>query len=142
MKKMLIVATLVVALVSGLVAYAVAAGDSGTVTVTARVRPVIQLTINTPTLAFGDVLPGDAATLAAAYNVRSNDSFTISKSLTSGTQADLGLTTAGTPGGTQAKAPGAPGRNYSEDYSIDIPWTTDPGDYTIVYTYNVVTTTP
>lgn len=111
---------------------------SGTVTVAATVNPKITLTINTPdpaqTVDFGAVDPGVAVgPETVGLSVNSNKQFDLTKTVVGA--APIGLTT------TLADTPNvSKGSNvtFSDDYSINVPWTTDPGAYTATVTYSVI----
>ncbi len=153
MRKVLIAATLALALVFGVVALATAdtvtyPGSlyapgrwqaSGTVTVAASVNPKITLTITTPddpqTVDFGAVDPGVAyGPATVSLSVNSNKQFDLAKTV-AGDSALIGLTTTLTDQSNVAKGSAIP---FSDDYSINVPWTTDPGAYTATVTYSVV----
>ncbi|GAB4289003.1 MAG: hypothetical protein Kow0067_14770 [Coriobacteriia bacterium] len=139
MKKTMIIAAVVLSMVLGIVAYAYAV-DSNPVTVSATVNPRIRLSLSDTALDFGTVLPEDTANLSTTLNVRSNVAYTITRSATGDDlTAALGLTISGVPLSTaQPKAPAAAGQNHTDTYSINVPWTTDPGSYTADYVYTVV----
>ncbi|MDI6900985.1 MAG: hypothetical protein QMC79_04765 [Anaerosomatales bacterium] len=139
MKKTMIIAAVVLSMVLGIVAYAYAV-DSNPVTVSATVNPRIQLSLTSTALDFGTVLPEDTATLSTTLNVRSNTDYTITRAATGDDLATLlGLSISGVPlSASQPKAPAAAGQDHTDDYSINVPWTTDPGSYTADYVYTVV----
>lgn len=139
MKKMLVIAVLAVALVMGMVAYATAAN---TVTVTAKVNPKFTLTMTDQTLAFGDIYPDDVVTKTAALNVRSNTTYKIDYSKTSGDDLAslLNLQVSGldNSGASFPKAPSSAGQDHTVDFKLNgVPWTTDTGNYSAVYTFTV-----
>ncbi|MDO8848851.1 MAG: hypothetical protein Q7W51_10755 [Coriobacteriia bacterium] len=113
-----------------------ATNGASPVQVTASVKSKLTLTVDTPdgsqTAAFGDVYPGAAAvTEDVDVTVQSNKSWTSSTSV-AGQDALMGLSRAGFP------ASGAKGANtYTDTYTVNVPWTTDPGDYTATVTYTV-----
>ncbi len=113
----------------------VATNSASPVQVTATVKSKLTLTVNTPdaaqTAAFGDVYPGAAVTENVGVTVQSNKAWTSSTAL-GGQNALIGLSRAGFP------ASGAKGTNtYTDIYTVNVPWDTDPGDYTATVTYTV-----
>ncbi len=150
MKKTLLLAVLAVALFLGAAAYATAASQtypgtgspnstaSGSVTVTATVNPLINLTIVAPdatqTVDFGSVNPGVlSAAKVVNLSVDSNRTFALSKTVT-GQSAQLGLVTtlAGSSGNPKGQ-----GTAFSDSYTIQPPFTTDPGTYNAFVQYTV-----
>ena len=108
----------------------------GTVTVNATVNPMLTMTIETPdaaqTVDFGAVDPGATPSEDVTVTVQSNQTWTMTKTL-SGQVADLGLTTS-----LVAPAAVAAGENtYTDTYSLDVPWTTSPGAKTAYVQYSV-----
>jgi hypothetical protein len=76
MKKTLVVAILIVAMILGIVAYAFA--DVASVQVTARVSPKLTMTVNTTAIDLGGPVDADTGTLSGAgpqCNVRSNKAY-------------------------------------------------------------------
>ena len=111
---------------------------SDTVTVKATVNPKLTLTVTTPantqTVDFGAVDPGTAyGPQAVTLTVQSNKTYNISK-VTVGA-APIGLTTSLANSNNNARTAG---QLYTDNYSINVPWTTDPGAYTATVTYTVV----
>lgn len=151
MSKSLILTVLVaVALLAGTVTYATADtaityGTGGasktasdTVTVQATINAKLTLTVVTPaasqTVDFGAVNPGTAyGPTAVNVTVQSNKPYDISK-VTTGA-APINLTT--TLGNSSANARTA-GQLFVDNYSINVPWTTDPGAYTATVQYTVI----
>ena len=149
MKKTLLLAVLATALFLGAVAYATAASSTyygtgspnstatGSVTVTATVNPKINLTINAPdatqTVNFGAIDPGVTATKTVGLSVDSNRNFTMTKT-TTGSSAQLGLSTSLASGATGVKGAGTA---FSDVYTINVPFTTDPGTYNAFVQYTV-----
>jgi hypothetical protein len=87
----------------------------------------ISMTITTPgtpqTVAFGSIDPGTTSAPASVQvAVTSSGPYTISRTL-GGATALMGLSVAGSA--TGAKPAGA--GTYTDTYTINIPWTTDPG---------------
>lgn len=150
MKKTLLLAVLAVALFLGAAAYATAASQTypgsgspfstatGSVTVTATVNPKINLTIVAPdatqTVNFGAVDPGVVVGgKTVSLSVDSNRNFTMTK-VVSGQSALLGLSTSLASGATGVKGAGTP---FTDNYSINVPFTTDPGVYNAQVQYTV-----
>ncbi len=148
MKKALLISALAVALLLSVVAFATAdvatyggsgvSTASGVVTAKVTVRPKITLTINTPdagqTADFGTVDPGTAAGgKTVNLSVDSNKAFTLSKAV-AGQTAEMGFSST-----LAASSAGAKGQNqtFSDDYSINVPWSTEPGNYASTITYTV-----
>lgn len=152
MKKALLISALAVAVVFGVATYATADSVThdgttispgiqqaqGSVNVAAVVNPKITLTITTPDAAqsvnFGAVDPGSViGGKAVNLSVNSNKAFTLAKSV-SGQNAAIGLSTslAGSTG--NAKGAAIP---FVDNYSINVPYTTDPGNYTATVQYTV-----
>jgi hypothetical protein len=120
MKKTLFVSIAVLALVMGVVAYAAAAGT--TVTVTAKVNPLLQITVADGDEAISfDVTPGQPAySDTATVNVRSNVAYDVQRSA-SGDDiiGTLGMTVTGATGTNFAKAPSAAGMDHTDTFEID-----------------------
>jgi hypothetical protein len=111
---------------------------SDTVTVKATVLPMLTLTVATPdntqTVDFGAVDPGTAyGPKPVSVTVQSNKTYNISKTTTGA--APIGLTT--TLGNSTNNARTS-GQLYTDNYSINAPWTTDPGSYAATVQYTVV----
>lgn len=136
MKKLAIVTVLIVVVVFGIVAYASAATtDSKTVTVKVTSRALLTMTVSTATVDFGTVDPGVVQTpQAVTVTVASNALYNLTK-VVAGQDALMGLGTslATHPAKDLAKTAGTPA---VDNYSLTMPWTTDPGAYTatVVYT--------
>lgn len=101
---------------------------SGNVTVKAQASPKLELTITTPdaiqTVDFGVVDPGTATGgKAVTLLVKSNKEFSITKTPT-GDVALMGLTTSLADSTANAKTAGA---TFTDNYSINVPWTTEAG---------------
>jgi len=110
---------------------------SGPVSVKAKVNPKLTLTITTPdasqTVDFGAVDPGTATGgKSVGLSVNSNKDFTVASAVT-GQSAEIGLATAGL--GTSGTA--GQNRTFTDNYSINVPWATAPGDYLATVTYTV-----
>ncbi len=144
MKRTILIAALVVALVFGVVAYSTAATATDSVNLQATVNARITLTAPADHN-FGPMDPGATASYSGNVNVRSNAPFTVMRTV-AGNSAEIGLLVSGPPaigngvaGPVQAKAPAAAGVNFNETYDVNIPWTTDPGTYIATVTYDAVT---
>jgi len=135
MKKFALIGALALALLVGAASFATAgnATTTGNVTVTAKVSPKLTLTIDTPTVDFGDQNPGAVVTKPVNVTVSSNKDFTIVTTfLAGGDEAKMGLTTKPLLGGTAGKD-----LPFFDTYKIDVPWTTTPDvplTATVVYT--------
>ena len=151
MKKSLLLGVLAVAiLLMGAVAYATAdtvviTGTGGasktasdTVTVKATVNPKLVLTVATPaasqTVDFGAVDPGTAyGPQAVNLTVQSNKTYNLT--VTKVGDAIIGLTTSQ---GNLVTQPKTASQAYTDNYNLNVPWTTDPGSYTATVQYTVV----
>lgn len=149
MKKSLLMVVLAIAIL--LVAVASATADTvivpgagsplsaaDTVNVSATVNARLQLTVTTPdpaqTVAFGNVVPGTTYNSTPVdLNIRSNQPYDLGIA-TAGNTAELGMTRS--LAGFAAHARG--NDNFSDTYSLDVPWTTAPGAYAATVTYTVV----
>jgi hypothetical protein len=112
--------------------------SSGTVTVAASVNAKLTLTVTTPVdgqaVDFGSVAPGSASgPQTVMVTVQSNRACSISKTL-SGAEP-IGLNTSLPDSSTDASTAG---KTFSDDYSLSVPWTTDPGAYTATVQYTVM----
>lgn len=150
MKRMAIVASVAAAMLLSAVAFASAdvqtytgAGNprtaSGNVNVSATVNPKITLTVDTPDAAqsvdFGAVDPGTTGGKTVDLSVNSNKQFDLA--VTQDTTSFGGITLNRTLGAGENDIAKGAGIARSDDYSIDVPWTTDPGAYTATVTYTV-----
>ena len=151
MKKSLLMGVLAVAiLLMGAVAYATAdtANITGsgsprtatdTVTVKATVNPKLLLTVVTPgaavqTVDFGTVDPGTAyGPQAVNLTVSSNKAYNVSVAKSGDAVIGLTTTLANSSGNSKTASCG-----YTDNYSLNVPWTTDPGAYTATVQYTVV----
>ena len=151
MKRNLILGVLAIAILTlGAVTYAnadtaIVYGTGGasktasdTVTVKATVNPKLTLTVTTPaasqTVDFGSVDPGTAyGPQAVTLTVQSNKTYNITKTLTGA--ATIGLSTSLANSVNNAKTAG---QGYADNYSLNVPWTTDPGSYTATVQYTVI----
>ena len=111
---------------------------AGSVTVSATVGPKINMTIIAPdatqTVNFGAVSPGaGSVTKTVTLSVDSNRTFAVTKSV-SGQAAQLGLVTTLASGTGGAEGVDT---TFSDDYTIQPPWNTDPGVYNAVVQYTV-----
>jgi hypothetical protein len=149
-KKTLLLAVLAVALFLGAAAFATAASQTyngtgspnstatGSVVVTATVNPKINLTITAPdatqTVNFGAVDPGVlSASKTVTLSVDSNKTFSLTKTV-GGSSALLGLVT--TLANSASNAKGA-GTGFTDVYTIQPPFTTNPGTYNATVQYTV-----
>jgi hypothetical protein len=145
------VSALAISIVLGVVGYATAdivtyngAGipreASGSVTVRASVNPKITLTVDTPNAGqevdCGAVDPGTTTGgKTVALSVDSNKSFDLTSTQDTTSFDSIALTR--TLGNSTGNAKGA-NSTFSDDYAIDVPWTTEPGNYTAGVVYTVV----
>jgi hypothetical protein len=124
------------------VTYTVPASNTGDpVDVKATVNPKIELTVDTPdasqTVDFGAVDPGVAVTDSVTVTVKSNKAWTGS-SVLGGDATSIGLTTSTNSNWAGMSGYGAKGvKSFTDSYSIDVPWTTDPANYIGTVTYTV-----
>jgi len=159
MKKLALVSVIVIALVLGLAAQAMAdsvmytgSGNplsaNGSVTVKATVNPKLQLTITTPagnpsqTIDFGTLNPGDnPPSQNCTLTVDSNKPFSIDKAMTNAAVwGQLGLTMTKAVGtGVWTSAVRGAGQNFVDTYGLPtVPWTADPtANYNSQVTYTV-----
>ena len=153
MKKSLLLGVLAVAiLLMGAVAYATAdtvtitkigSGTTAqtatdTVTVKAAVNPKLVLTVATTnaaqTVDFGSVDPGTAyGPFTQNLTVSSNKTYNITVAKVG--DAVIGLTTTLANSSGNAKTSS---QAYTDNYSLNVPWATDPGPYTATVQYTVV----
>lgn len=124
----------------------VASNTANPVKVQAEVKPKITLAIETPApsqvVTFGAVYPGTApATQDVSMTVESNKNYDGQKSV-GGQFAEMGLGTT-LWGGNNGSVAGElkPGATYSDTYSLNVPYSTDPGTYE-AYVYYTVTQNP
>jgi len=141
MKKSLMLAVLVVAMLA--IGVSSAFADTSAVTVSAQVNAKLTLTLDKSAVDFGAVTPGTAvAPQTVNVNVKSNKDYTLG-SATTGQNVLMGLGTATPPAGTISKAtgPGASaGNNWLDTYSLAVPWDTAPSATALAatVTYTVV----
>lgn len=150
MKKTVLLAVLAMTMLLGAASFAVADSSgiipgvgnpreaSGTVIVTAQANPKLELTITTPDAGqhvdFGVVDPGTATgPEVVTLFVKSNKAYSITKT-PSGDVAKMGLTTSLADSTGNAKTAG---QSFTDNYSINIPWDTDPD---VLLTANVLYT--
>jgi hypothetical protein len=108
-----------------------------TVTAKAAVNPKLILTVVTPnttqTVDFGAVDPGTAyGPKAVTLTVSSNKLFNITKATSDPTPLGLSTTLANSTGNAKTAS-----QLFTDNYSINVPWTVDPGSYsasTVQYT--------
>ena len=160
MKKSLMLAALVVAIMAIAVSSAFAADTatvtgtlvagkltaSDTVTVKATVNPKLVLAVTTPVATqivdFGGAVdPGTVtATQPVSLAVWSNKTYDV-QIVKGGQAALMGLiTTLGVSSANpKTTVPeNAAGHLFNDTYSLNVPWTTDPGSYTATVQYTVV----
>lgn len=147
MRKTVLLSALAAVMLFGIVGLAVA--DSATfsgnpsasnaadlVEVKASVNPKITLTIDTPDadqeVLFGPVDPEDPQTADVDLEVKSNKGWSMTV-VKGGDEALLGLTTAYEAGTTSGKGTWT----ATDEYEINVPYTTDPGDYVATVQYTV-----
>lgn len=156
MKKSILISVLAVAVLFGVVGYATAgnntfpgapngSGDqeaTGSTTVKASVNPKITLEITTPDGAgntldvdFGTVDPG-AVIPAKTVNllVDSNKAFSVESTQSVAGFGGISLARNLADIASVAKGANVP---FSDTYTISVPWTTDPGNYTATVQYTV-----
>jgi hypothetical protein len=112
---------------------------SDTVTVKAFVNAKLTLSVTTSgtpqTVDFGNVDPGTAyGPKPVNITIQSNKTYNITKT-TAGSVAQLGLTTTLANSTNNGRTSG---QAYVDNYSVNVPWTTDPAAYTATVTYTVV----
>jgi len=109
---------------------------SGTVTARATVNPMIKLTITTPdagqAVEFGAVDPETLHTDTVDLEVRSNRIFNLTRAI-SGDVALMGFSTSLSNQTGVAKGV----HPFTDTYSINVPITTDPGNYSASVVYTV-----
>lgn len=143
MKKSVLFGVLIVAMLFGVVGLAGAntvtytGPAAGTVTVTATVNPKIALTVTTPdaaqTVDFGLVDPEVTKTAAVDLTVKSNKAYNLTVGAPAGDVAALGFVNSLTSLTGEAKGT----NNYTDNYSITPPYTTDPNPYSVTVQYSV-----
>ena len=110
----------------------------GTVSVKATVNPKITLTVNTPNASqevlFGAIDPDTDASKLVGLTVESNKSWDMAV-LKGGDSALIGLTTTYEGGLIGVNNKGTWTQN--DTYTINVPFTTDPGDYVATVQYTV-----
>ena len=113
-----------------------ATNSADPVEVKATVNPKITLTIDTPDpsqeVLFGTVDPEDPQTANVGLEVKSNKGWDMVV-VKGGDDAELGLTTTYEAGTSAAKGTWT----ETDVYTIDVPYTTDPGPYTATVQYTV-----
>ncbi|GAV31812.1 hypothetical protein emb_1d0629 [Coriobacteriaceae bacterium EMTCatB1] len=122
MKRTILIAVAVAALVFGVVAYANAA-TSGSVTVSATVKPQMEITVPA-TVDLGDVDPYTPATGTVTVTGKSNKNATLSASVNAGTFTTLNSTVADASPVAWGK-----GGNLSYDDTVTgtVDWSIDAG---------------
>lgn len=150
MKKSLLLGVLAIAiLLMGAVAYASAdtanVPGSGspltatdTVTVNATINPRLLLTVTTPdagqAVNFGAVVPGTpVGPQTVSLAVSSNRPYDMTIAKVGDAVIGLGTTLANSVANPRGQAVA-----FTDDYSLNVPWTTDPGAYSATVQYTVV----
>jgi len=154
MKKSLVLGVLVGAVLLASVASYAAAADTvtitkvglgtaaqtatDTVTVKTTISPKLVLTVVTPaasqTVDFGTLDPG-TVTSAQPVNLTVSSNKTYNITIAKVGDAAIGLNTTLANSGPNAKTNS---QAYVDNYSLNLPWTTDPGAYTATVQYTVV----
>jgi hypothetical protein len=111
---------------------------SDTVSVTASINAKLVVSFTTPnasqTVDFGNVVPGTTyGPQTVSLNVQSNKTYNVSSTIAGA--APIGLTTSLA---NSTNNPRTAGQGYTDNYSLNVPWTTDPGNYTATVTYTIV----
>jgi hypothetical protein len=149
-RSVILVAIVAITLLTGAVTYATADtavvnGTGGasktasdTVTVKATINPKLTVTVATPaaaqTVDFGSLDPGTVTGVQTVnVTVQSNKTYNITKTTTGA--AAIGLTTTLADSVNNARTAG---QLYTDDYALNVPWTTDPGAYTASVQYTVM----
>jgi hypothetical protein len=106
--------------------------------VKAAVNPKLVLTVvttdGTQTVDFGAVDPGTSyGPKLVTLTVSSNKLYNITKTTTDPTPLGLTTTLANSTGNAKTAS-----QLYNDNYSINVPWTVDPGSYTATVLYTVV----
>jgi hypothetical protein len=108
-----------------------------TVNVSATVNARLQLTVDTPdlgqTVAFGNVVPENLYNANVDVNVKSNRDYALTIGKT-GDVAALGFTTSVLNDPTHPRGD----HTFNDDYQLQVPWDTAPGNYAATVTYTVV----
>lgn len=146
MKKSLFLSALAVTVLFSVVAFATAdvqtyeAPAEGTVTVNATVNPKMTLTVTTPDAGqgvdFGAVDPGTmTGGKQVGLSVDSNQNFDVAIAQNDGAFTAQGIVLARDLAASTNNGKGA-GVTFVDNYTLDVPWTADPGNYsgTVVYT--------
>lgn len=143
MKKAVLFGVLIVAMLFGVVGL-VGANPvtysnpaAGTVDVKATINPKIALTITTPdpaqTVDFGAIDPETPASDSVDLTVKSNKTYNLTVGAPTGHVAELNFVNSLTSLTGEAKGT----NNYTDNYSINAPYTTDPGNYAVQVQYSV-----
>ncbi len=140
MKRMVIAAIMVAALVFGVIGYA--SGNPQNVLVTARVNPAFSMTINQNAVSFSPVNLGSVYTNnSTMITVKSNKLWDFSKSSVVATPLVpvLSESTSPTAGVNKPKGVSNITATYNLDLTLDQAYNLDPGvDYVATYTYTGV----
>lgn len=143
MKKSVLFGVLIVAMLFGVVGLASAdvatysAPAQGTVTARASVNPKITLEIATPdaaqTVDFGAVDPETTYNDSVGLRVKSNKVYDLTVGAPAGDVAALGFTN----DLVSVNGEGAGINTYTDNYAINVPFTTAPGAYAVTVQYTV-----
>ena len=118
----------------------VAKTATDTVTVSATINAKLVLVVTTPdsgqAVNFSSVDPGSTSSKSVSLKVLSNKGYTVSETQT-GASA-IGLTTSSGIVGSYSKSPDDNGKSWTDTYTIQVPWNTDPNTYSATVLYTVV----
>jgi hypothetical protein len=109
-----------------------------TVTVKAAINPKLVLTVVTPaasqTVDFGTLDPGTVTgTQPVSLTVQSNKLYSITVAKAGDTTIGLNTTLANSVNNAKTAS-----QAFTDNYSLNVPWTTDPGSYSATVQYTVV----
>jgi hypothetical protein len=127
MKRTIVIALIVVCMVFGVVAYATAASQSQTVTVSVTPLAKLTATVTTSTVDFGTMNPGTSSTLnnATTLIVSSNKPWSFTKTVND--VSGIGLSTSLASVALSSQTRGDL-KSYPDSYTItNLPWTLDGG---------------
>jgi hypothetical protein len=125
MKRTIVIALVVVGLVFGVVAYATAASQTVTVSVTPNAK--LTATVTTSTVSFGAMDPGTSSTINSATTlvVSSNKLWSFTKTVNDVSGINLSTSLATVASGSQARGANM---SFPDNYTItSLPWTLDGG---------------
>lgn len=161
MKKITVTLVALLLLVAGVALQLDTAGSAqaaGTVNVSVTAKEKITLTMADVTLDFDQLDPGTTTTLNTPVtgNVRSNRAWDLTYTASGmdpnkgmplgqlkwGTLANGNDAASFSPSGSfltnQPKAPSNAGTDFTHYYTIEVPWTADPGAYSATATYSAI----